>query len=144
MLIKQLTPEDIDKHFAETLESFGGIDSIERAKLLVDNQRASVYTFVCKIYNETVGTATLLLEQKLIHDGGIVGHIEDVCVHRDWRSKGIGRALVSFCAAYAKLHGAYKVILACSSENVGFYEKLGFKQTSHLMRMDLEQNLGDG
>ena len=36
--------------------------------------------YVYKIDNKPVGLITLIIEQKLIHSGGLVGHIEDLCV----------------------------------------------------------------
>ena len=41
-----------------------------------------------------VGSTTLFIEQKFIHDGGLVGHIEDVVVRKDYEGQGIGMKLV--------------------------------------------------
>ena len=38
-----------------------------------------------------VGTGTLLIERKVIHSCGLVGHIEDVVVHSDYRGLSLGK-----------------------------------------------------
>ena len=43
--------------------------------------------------NKIVGSTTLFIEQKFIHDGGLVGHIEDVVVRKDYEGRGIGMKL---------------------------------------------------
>ena len=42
-----------------------------------------------------VGSTTLLIEQKFIHKGGYVGHIEDVVVSKEFEGRGIGIKLVT-------------------------------------------------
>ena len=38
--------------------------------------------------NKIVGAITLIIEQKIIHSGGKVGHIEDFVVLDEYRNKG--------------------------------------------------------
>lgn len=91
-----------------------------------------------------VGTATLLLESKFIHNGGVVAHIEDVVVHPDWREKGIGKKLVEKMIEIAKQYWIqpYKIILDCKMDNIPFYEKCGFRPYEISMRMDLKESEG--
>jgi len=37
--------------------------------------------------NKIIGSTSLLVEQKFIHDGGLVGHIEVVVVRKDYEGK---------------------------------------------------------
>ena len=46
--------------------------------------------------NKVVGATTLFIEQKFIHQGGLVGHIEDVVVRKECEGTGIGMKLISF------------------------------------------------
>ena len=85
--------------------------------------------------SRVIGIATLLIEPKLIHNFGFVGHIEDVVVHNDHRNRGIGKFLIDSLSKYGKEAGCYKVILDCSESNVPFYEKCGFKK--HGVEMSL-------
>jgi glucosamine-phosphate N-acetyltransferase len=70
-----------------------------------------------------VASASVFIEQKLIHNMGKVGHIEDVVVSSDFRGHGLGKRIVNTCLDYAKTQGCYKCILDCSEENVNFYKK---------------------
>lgn len=84
--------------------------------------------FVLELDDGLAGAATLLIEDKLIHGMGRVGHVEDVVVDERHRGKGFGRALIDHAVAHAKKHGCYKVILDCAPENTGFYARCGFHE----------------
>ena len=73
--------------------------------------------------NYIVASATVFVEQKLIHNMGKVGHIEDVVVSSDYRGHGLGKLIVNKCIDYARSQGCYKCILDCAEENVEFYKK---------------------
>ena len=83
-----------------------------------------------------VASATLLVEQKLIHSCACVGHIEDVVVGAQCRGKGLGQKLINHLVEAASEHNCYKVILDCSADNAGFYEKCGFVKKELQMRKD--------
>ncbi|PSK39316.1 hypothetical protein C7M61_001925 [Candidozyma pseudohaemuli] len=77
--------------------------------------------------NDTVvATGMLVVEQKIIHECGKVGHIEDIAVSKSQQGNRLGDFLISLLTAIAKEMGCYKVILDCLPENVGFYEKCGY------------------
>jgi glucosamine-phosphate N-acetyltransferase len=80
--------------------------------------------------NKIVGMITLLIEQKLIHNGATVAHIEDLVVDKDYLKQGIATELMQHCLSQLRTDTCYKVILDCKSEMVPFYEKLGFKETN--------------
>jgi glucosamine-phosphate N-acetyltransferase len=73
--------------------------------------------------NYIVASATIFVEQKLIHNMGKVGHIEDVVVSSGLRGNGLGKLIVNRCIDYANDQGCYKCILDCSEKNVAFYKK---------------------
>jgi len=83
-----------------------------------------------------VGSATLVVELKLIHACAAVGHIEDVVVCEGYRGKSIGVRIMQALHAIAKEKGCYKVMLDCNAENVHFYEKMEYKENSKHMRLD--------
>ena len=64
-------------------------------------------------------------ETKLIHNFGRVAHIEDVVVDKSMQGYGLGKKLLEIAKKESK--DCYKIILDCSSENVGFYKKCGFE-----------------
>ncbi len=73
-----------------------------------------------------VGTATLLVEPKLIHNISNVGHIEDVVVDSQCRGKHIGKLMLEYLVNKSEKLGCYKVILDCDDKNVAFYSKCNF------------------
>ena len=92
---------------------------------LKDNH--DIYIYIKE--NKIVGMITLLFEQKLIHNGAYVAHIEDLVVDRDYLKQGIGAALINHCLQKINnnKYKCYKIILDCKRELIGFYEKFGFE-----------------
>ena len=142
--IRELSGPDINERFLETLASLAEVQlTVTEAREIFRSQlRAGVRTYIAMIDEEIVGTATLLVEQKFIHHGGRIGHIEDVAVHRDFQKQGIGSVLVRHTTEEAKKFGCYKVILSCFSDRVLFYERLGYHQHDVGMRLDLPHHEG--
>jgi len=138
--IRSLNSTQIKTSYLWTLRSLADVNlDLESIKRIVSAITLNNgYIFVAIRNNEIIATATLLLERKIIHDGGIVGHVEDVAVRKDYQGVGIGQSIMNHLVEEAKLAGCYKVILDCSSELIGFYERVGFKQWSTAMRLDLE------
>jgi glucosamine-phosphate N-acetyltransferase len=68
-----------------------------------------------------------LVETKLLHNFGKVGHIEDIVIHTDYRKHGLGKRMVHALTSISRELGCYKTILDCSEENSGFYEKCDFE-----------------
>jgi len=88
-------------------------------------------------HGHLVAAGTLMVEQKFIHGGSKVGHIEDIVVSHAVRGQGLGRKMVEFLSQRAKDLGAYKVILDCKEELEGFYNKAGFARNEIQMRKNL-------
>jgi len=84
-----------------------------------------------------LAAGTLLIEQKFIHGGAVVGHIEDIVVAEKARGLGLGKQIVEHLIKRAKDLNAYKVILDTKEDTSGFYAKLGFHKHEIQMRMDL-------
>ena len=91
---------------------------------------------VAEIKGKIVGSITLLIEPKFIHQGGLVGHIEDVVINKNFQNKKIGEKIIKQVLEIAKNRGCYKTILDCSDKVKPFYEKLGFKQHSNELRFN--------
>jgi glucosamine-phosphate N-acetyltransferase len=86
---------------------------------------------------EVVATGMILLEEKLIHECGIVGHIEDIAVRHDQQGKQLGKILIQHLTEIGEKGGCYKVILDCDVKNKGFYEKCGYKEAGLEMQVRL-------
>jgi glucosamine-phosphate N-acetyltransferase len=78
--------------------------------------------------NSIVGTATIIYEQKFIHNIGLTGHIEDVCISESQRKTGLGKKIIDNLIKEGIQKGCYKIILDCSEENQSFYEKCGLEK----------------
>ena len=58
--------------------------------------------------------------------GGRIGYIEDIICDKDYRKKGIGKALINELLYFAKKKNCYKVVLQCNKININFYKNCGF------------------
>jgi len=111
--IREMTGLDITREFLETLSSLAEVNLTvgQAAKVFQRRLRNNIRTYLALDENQVVGTASLLVEQKFIHAGGRVGHIEDVAVRRDYQRKGVGKLLVQRTIVEAEKAGCYKVLL---------------------------------
>ena len=138
--IREIEEGDLEKGFLETLDFLRKASDIDKNKaneiLKKIQQNSNHIINVAVDDNKIVGSTTLLIEQKFIHDGGLVGHIEDVVVRKDYEGKGIGIKLVTSMLERAKEKNCYKTILDCKDDVKQFYERIGFKHESNGMRYD--------
>ncbi|MDX1533473.1 MAG: GNAT family N-acetyltransferase [Nitrosopumilaceae archaeon] len=138
--IRKIEEDDLNNGFLESLDSLrkaSDLDSSKAKEILVKIQSNPNHSiFVAELDGKIVGSTTLLIEPKFIHQGGLVGHIEDVVVNKEFQGKKIGEKLIRTSLDYAKNQGCYKTILDCMDDVKPFYEKLGFKFHSNAMRFD--------
>eukprot|EP00766_Chilomastix_caulleryi_P003442 gnl/Chilomastix_caulleri/4524.p1 GENE.gnl/Chilomastix_caulleri/4524~~gnl/Chilomastix_caulleri/4524.p1 ORF type:complete len:147 (+),score=62.10 gnl/Chilomastix_caulleri/4524:323-763(+) len=83
--------------------------------------------------NIVVGSASLIIEPKLIHGCASAGHIEDVVVLDCCRGTGLGKKIIGQLVAIASQKGCYKVLLDCAPHNVQFYAKCGLEEHGMMM-----------
>lgn len=129
-LVNSKTSTEMFEFFKEELVNLYGqlslCTSIETHDFIEFINRSNVYVYV----NEKmriIGCITLLYERKLIHNGGIVCHIEDFVVHEEHRNRGIGKSLLKHATEDAKKNNCYKIILDCSEDMIDYYEKQSFE-----------------
>ncbi len=138
--IKELQKEDLWNGFLTTLDSLRQASNIEKntAEKIYDKieNNPDHIIVVALIDAKVVGAATLLLESKFIHNGGIVGHIEDVVVDKNYQGQKIGEKIIRYLLEVAKTKGCYKTILDCVDEVKPFYEKIGFTHNANALRFD--------
>ena len=140
IIIREIEEDDLKNGFLETLDflrNTGDLDKNKANEILKKiKQNPNHIIYVAVDNKKIVGSTTLLIEQKFIHDGGLVGHIEDVVVRKDCEGKGIGIKLVTSLLEHAKEKNCYKTILDCKEDVKQFYERIGFKRESNGMRYD--------
>ena len=90
--------------YAEPDIDNGNVLELNSAEALFDKtKRYPDYTFyVAEIDNKIVGSFTLLIMDNLAHMGAPSAIVEDVVVHSDWRSRGIGSRMIRFAMEKAK------------------------------------------
>jgi glucosamine-phosphate N-acetyltransferase len=140
--IREIETRDLDKGFLDALahlSDLGGLSTREAADVLEKTRLNPMHHILVAVdeQDEVIGTTTLLVEQKFIHGGGLVGHIEDVAVRPGHEGRGVGSAVVKAAVEMAKGIGCYKVILDCKPELIDFYERAGFHRHQEGMRIDL-------
>ena len=140
LIIRKIIESDLENGFLESLDNLRQTSNLEQnsvkniLKRILENENHIIH--VAELDGKIVGSTTLLIEQKFIHEGGFVGHIEDVVVNKEFQGHGIGMKLVLSLLDAAKEKKCYKTILNCEDKLIPFYEKIGFKQKSTEMRFD--------
>jgi glucosamine-phosphate N-acetyltransferase len=144
-ILRELKEEDFSNGFFETLSNLSEVgmisNSTDQAKEILKRiSKDKNYRIIIaedKENHQIIGTATLLIEQKFIHNGGKAGHIEDVVTRKEYEGRGIGKEIINELINIAKENGCYKIILDCDEKVMKFYEKIGFRKHSVMMRMNI-------
>lgn len=126
--IRHLTNDDYDKYkilineFRET--EFNPIQFENTLDYI--NHYSEIWIIEYK--SDIVATGTILYERKFIYNNSVLGHIEDICVKKEYRGLGLGKKIVSHLMTRAKEKGVYKITLVCNENNIGFYKKCNLEQ----------------
>lgn len=121
--------------FADYVSTLSGLTSVgeispAQFEQLVDTWAKNPTIYFPRVIadenNRVVATGMIMVEAKLVHGCGKVGHIEDIAVAESQRGKKLGQHLIEELTKIGKAEGCYKVILDCSEHNVAFYNKCGF------------------
>lgn len=149
-VLRPLEPNDYDKGMLEVLGHLTTVGTISRSAFLNRFQhwfaRNDTY-FIVVVEDLTkgriAGCGTMMLERKLIHQLGMVGHLEDTATLPEYRGKQLGRLIIQGLTSVSRRMGAYKTILDCVDDNIQFYtEKCGF--TAKETEMVLYHRENDG
>lgn len=141
MVIRELRESDIFNGFLDALENMSDLEGISPKTAKEVFKRISNnpdhYIYVVEEGGQVVSTVTLLIEPKFIHNGGRVGHIEDVSTQKGHEGKGYASALLDHAEIKARKEGCYKMILDCGKDLESFYSNLGYEKKGIFMRKDL-------
>lgn len=95
--------------------------TIDKFKQIVNELSINHDIFFYIHENKIIGAITLLIEQKLIHDGKCVGHLEDYIISINHRKNGYGVKLLDHVTKIALINNCYKCILDCSTDLEDYY-----------------------
>ena len=142
--IRKLNKHDFDRGILETLQqlSYFHKQNIKHDQFIdfinFMPVNTHIYVIVDRYTHKVIASSTIIFEEKIIHNMGVVCHIEDLVVHEHYRNSKIGKMLLNFIIDKAKEDKkCYKIILNCSEKNRVFYEKHNFKQKNVEMSMYL-------
>lgn len=129
-IFRRLEKSDYNKDYLQLLSQLtevGHITPEEFANILAKIQ-SQIWVFEDTTAKKIVASASILLEQKIIHGGGIVAHLEDVVVDDSYRGNQLGQKLIANMIEKARESCAYKIIADCKTELLSFYSKNGFQK----------------
>ncbi len=106
-------------------------------KKLTECQVNKKHLLIMKYEHDIIGTGSILIEDKIIHEMGKIGHIEDVVIDKSFRELGLSKKLLQELIEIGKNNDCYKIMLNSSDELKFFYEKFGFFVHGNNMRMNL-------
>ena len=84
---------------------------------------------VAELENRIVGFISFHI-QYLLHHCGAVGEVQEFCIEKGYRNKGIGRCLMNEMKEYARHRNLMSLEVTSNkkrAENIKVYERLGFK-----------------
>lgn len=138
VVVRPMKMDDIDIGLLDTLDALRPASGMSKKKAAGIMERIASdenhLVAVAETGGKIVGTATILFELKLIYDGAMAGHIEDVAVRPEYQGRGVGGKIVRYLLDAARKRGCYKTVLHCEDSLVRYYTGLGFERASNGMR----------
>jgi len=130
LIFRQLQDSDYNKNYLGLLSQLTEIGEITQDAFtdILSKIQSQIWVFEDTTTNKIVASASILFEQKIIHGGGIVAHLEDVVVDSSYRGIRLGQKLIANMIDKARENGAYKIIADCKIELLSFYSKNGFQK----------------
>ncbi len=129
-IFRKLEESDYHKNYLQLLSQLTQVGNITQEEFsnIFAKIQSQIWVFEDIAANKIVASASIFLEQKFIHGGGIVAHLEDVVVDQSYRGAQLGQKLIANIVEIAKNSGAYKIIADCKTELLSFYSKNGFEK----------------
>ena len=134
IIFRKIEKSDFYKNYVELLQHLTIVNPEEinetNFNAFIENlsDNHAIYVLEDMVHNIIIGTITLLIEAKIIHNMGKVAHIEDVVVDPNYRGANLGKSLVKKVTDIADKSNCYKIILDCGEHNEEFYKKCEFQR----------------
>lgn len=137
---RPLQKSDYHNNFKETLEVLTEVGNVTEAQFYdlfeywQSNLNYHPYV-ITNTANKVVATGMVFFERKMIHECATYAHIEDIAVSKSEQGNKLGYSLIVGLTNIAKEAGCHKILLDCSPENEGFYEKCGYGKAGSNMNI---------
>ena len=134
IIFRKIEKSDFYKNYVQLLQHLTTVNPEEitsdKFNTFIENlgDNHTIYVLEDIDNHAIIGTITLLIEAKIIHNMGKVAHIEDVVIDPNYRGTNLGKTLVQKVTDIAHEENCYKIILDCSEHNEIFYKKCEFKR----------------
>ncbi|XP_053985986.1 probable glucosamine 6-phosphate N-acetyltransferase [Hylaeus anthracinus] len=134
LLIRPLKSDDYDRGFLQLLSQLTEVGNVSKEQFLsrfhMMKSTGSYYIIVIEDISigKIIATATLVVEQKFIHNCALRGRLEDVVVNNKYRGKHLGKLVIKVILQLARYLRCYKLSLDCKDHLIPFYESLDFKR----------------
>ncbi|KAL2911511.1 Glucosamine-phosphate N-acetyltransferase-like protein [Polyrhizophydium stewartii] len=144
-VVRPLHPSDYEKGFLEVLGMLTSVGKMSKERFMerYSYLKAHNHEYFTIVIEDTaksriVGAGTIMVERKFVHNNGLVGHIEDIVTHSDYRGLKLGFFVIETLKYIGKKTGCYKI--DCSDKNIPFYVKCGFTQKEFEMALYIPEN----
>jgi glucosamine-phosphate N-acetyltransferase len=134
IIFRKIEKSDFYKNYVELLQHLTIVNpeevNMNQFNTFIENLSDNHTIYVLEDIDNhiIIGTITLLIEAKIIHNMGKVAHIEDVVVDPNYREQKLGKSLVKKATDIAHESNCYKIILDCGEHNEEFYKKCEFQR----------------
>ncbi|KAJ3164910.1 Glucosamine-phosphate N-acetyltransferase-like protein [Geranomyces variabilis] len=146
-VVRPLEPGDYEKGFLDVLSQLTTVGKMSKGLFMerYSYLKAHNHEYFTIVIEDTkrqliVGAGTILVERKFVHMNGLVGHIEDIVTHSEYRGLNLGKLVIETLKYIGKMTGCYKIILDCNDKNIPFYEKCGFAHKEFEMVLYIDEN----
>ena len=136
--IRAINIDDFNKNYIQLMNQLSNTivtknQFIKYIKTLSDNHQI----YVLEKNSIIIGSITIIIEPKLIHQLKNVCHIEDLIIDKNYRRQGLSKELLMYAKNIAKNNNCYKIILNCNESLKKFYSKNKFYKSSLQMRFNI-------
>jgi predicted GNAT family N-acyltransferase len=125
--MRRLTRNDYAAYYPLIREFRDTVFSEQEFQEYMDSLPQTMELWVIEEGDALVGTVTIIFEPKLIFNRCTFAHIEDVCVAKTHRSKGVGSIMIRKVLELPRVRQCRKVTLCCSEAVSKFYIHNGFE-----------------
>ena len=135
--IRNLEINDIHKNIINLLDQLTSTSKVSLIDFtfFVESLHENHQVLVIEDNNKIIGMGSVFIERKIIHNMGLLGHIEDIVIDINYRNKKLGMFLLTKLKEICQEKKCYKIVLNCHDNNVGFYQKNGFINNGNQMSL---------